>query len=139
MLCKKILVAYDGSELAQKSLEKAMMIAGENPTITIDVIHVVMIPAHTVLDNLQAVENSLFQDGEDMIEKVRLTLSTLPNPHQTYLVGGTPAQFILRHAKEHNCDLIVMGSRGLTGIKGMLGSVSQTVAQHAEVPLLIVK
>jgi nucleotide-binding universal stress UspA family protein len=55
------------------------------------------------------------------------------------LKGISPAYVILNHAREHGCDLIIMGSRGLTGIKEFLGSVSHTVVQNSQVPVLIVK
>ncbi len=51
--------------------------------------------------------------------------------------GGDPAQEILRHAEEMQADLIAMGSRGLKGIKGMLGSVSRRVLDRAECSVLI--
>lgn len=139
MLCSKILVAYDGSELAQKSLEKAMQIARSDSKIKIEVLHVIAVP-HSVLDNLQGITDAIYQEGEDIIANAKLALATLPNHHQTYLFVGSPAYHILEHAKEYNCDLIIMGSRGLDGIKELfLGSVSHAVVQHAKVPVLIVK
>lgn len=139
MLCSKILVAYDGSELAQKSLEKAMQIARSDSKIKIEVLHVIAVP-HSVLDNLQGITDAIYQEGEDIIANAKLALATLPNPHQTYLFVGSPAYHILEHAKEYHCDLIIMGSRGLDGIKELfLGSVSHAVVQHAKVPVLIVK
>ena len=53
MFCSKILVAYDGSDLADKSLKKAMDIAKNDLRIKIEVIHVLKIPPHTVMDNSQ--------------------------------------------------------------------------------------
>ena len=50
-----------------------------------------------------------------------------------------PAEQIVTYANEHSCDLIVMGSRGLGALRGMLGSVSSYVLRHAEMPVLIVK
>ncbi|WP_222427818.1 universal stress protein [Sporomusa sp. KB1] len=40
------------------------------------------------------------------------------------MLEGSPAHIILKHAQEHNCDLIIMRCRGLTGIKEFMGSVS---------------
>ena len=58
----------------------------------------------------------------------------------TQLVFGDPAFQIVRKAKEGNYQLIIMGSRGLGGIKGlMLGSVSQKVSQLSHCPVLIIK
>lgn len=43
-------------------------------------------------------------------------------------------------AKERKVDLIILGSRGLSEVKGLLlGSVSNKVLQHAECPVLVVK
>ena len=142
MLYSKILVAYDGSDLAQKSFEKAIEIVKVDPTIKLEVVHVVTIPifTHTLIDNLQTLEDAIYQEGHGIIAKVELVLSKLPNHSQSYLLKGlSPAYVILNHAKEHSCDLIIMGSRGLTGIKEFLGSVSHTIVQHSQIPVLIIK
>ncbi len=52
---------------------------------------------------------------------------------------GPAYKVILEHAKENNSDLIIMGSRGLSGVKEYLGSVSHYVVQHSSVPVLIIK
>jgi len=55
-------------------------------------------------------------------------------------VIGHPAAEIVRVAEEEKCDLIVLGSRGLSGFKLLLlGSVSDAVTHHAHCPVLIVK
>jgi nucleotide-binding universal stress UspA family protein len=58
----------------------------------------------------------------------------------TRLSEGHPADKIIELAEAEHCDLIVMGSRGLGGLKEMfLGSVSDKVADHASCPVLIVR
>lgn len=53
---------------------------------------------------------------------------------------GDPARSILDLAKEENADLIVMGSRGLGGLKGLLvGSVSHKVSQLSTCSVITVK
>ena len=53
---------------------------------------------------------------------------------------GSPPVEIMRVAEAEGCDLIVLGSRGLSDIKAFLiGSVSDRVAHHAHCPVLIVK
>ncbi|MNR36447.1 Stress response protein NhaX [compost metagenome] len=56
------------------------------------------------------------------------------------LLQGSPAEVILAYAKEHGADVIVIGSRGLGGIREfVLGSVSHNVVQSARIPVLVVK
>jgi nucleotide-binding universal stress UspA family protein len=53
---------------------------------------------------------------------------------------GDPAQEILTHMQKEQVDLVVIGSRGLGTLKGVLmGSVSQKIAHLAPCPVLIVK
>ncbi len=56
------------------------------------------------------------------------------------LLQGSPAEVILKYAKQHDVDVIVIGSRGLGGIREfVLGSVSHNVVQSARIPVLVVK
>lgn len=50
---------------------------------------------------------------------------------------GKPSKAILEYAHSHRVDLIVMGSRGLNAVAGMLGSVSYAVLRNAECPVMI--
>lgn len=53
---------------------------------------------------------------------------------------GTPEVDVPRVATEREADLIVMGTRGLSSLGGLLlGSVAQRVVHHATVPVLLVK
>ncbi|MEN6568139.1 MAG: universal stress protein [Veillonellales bacterium] len=141
MLCSKILVACDGSTLGQKALGKAIELASLDQSIKIEVIYVVTIPnqPHAVLDNIPEIEEVLYREGKEVIEQANLALSKLPNFSQTYLLNGSPSSVILNHAQEYKCDLIIMGSRGLSGIKEFLGSVSHKVVQWSPIPVLIIK
>lgn len=59
---------------------------------------------------------------------------------ETVLEDGDPAETIVRVAQERHADLIVMGSRGLGGAKGLLmGSVSHKVGHLAECTCVTVK
>lgn len=57
-----------------------------------------------------------------------------------YVRRGQTAAKIIHLAEEHDIDLIVMGSHGLTGVdRLMLGSVAEKTVQKAFCPVLIVK
>jgi nucleotide-binding universal stress UspA family protein len=59
---------------------------------------------------------------------------------ETRLLDGDPAPEILRYAEENAIDLIISGSRGLGGLKGLfLGSVSHKLIEGAACPCLVVK
>jgi nucleotide-binding universal stress UspA family protein len=56
------------------------------------------------------------------------------------VVEGDPAPEILRAARESHCDLIVLGTQGLTGLTRLLvGGVAEDVLRKAPCPVLIVK
>jgi nucleotide-binding universal stress UspA family protein len=57
---------------------------------------------------------------------------------QTAVEEGNPAEVLIERSKE--ADLVVVGSRGHGGFKGMLlGSVSQHLVAHAECPVVVVR
>lgn len=57
-----------------------------------------------------------------------------------FILEGEPAEEIVRFAKEHECDLIVMGTHGRTGLGRLLmGSVAENVVRRAPCPVLTVK
>lgn len=58
---------------------------------------------------------------------------------KTVVRSGHPAEEILQAAKDEKVDMIVIGSRGVRASHRFMGSVSREVADHAEVPVLLVK
>ncbi|MBW1890676.1 MAG: universal stress protein [Deltaproteobacteria bacterium] len=53
---------------------------------------------------------------------------------------GDPAKQILKHSKEKNCDLIVVGSHGQSSLAGsMMGSTAKRVLKKSEVPVFVVR
>jgi nucleotide-binding universal stress UspA family protein len=58
----------------------------------------------------------------------------------TIIARGDPSQEILREAARRNVDLVALGAKGLTGVRGfLLGSVAQRAARYARASVLIVK
>ena len=56
------------------------------------------------------------------------------------LMEGPPSECIVKCAEHENADLIVMGTRGLTGLKHVfLGSVAERTLRHATCPVMTVK
>jgi nucleotide-binding universal stress UspA family protein len=61
-------------------------------------------------------------------------------PHKVEVQIGDPAQEITQYAKVHECDEIVMGTRGLGTLRNLiLGSVAYKVVHLTDKPVLLVK
>jgi nucleotide-binding universal stress UspA family protein len=58
---------------------------------------------------------------------------------RAFVKSGPTSRTIVKFAKEHGNDLIVIGSRGMGSMEGyLLGSVSHKVTGLSEVPVLVV-
>jgi nucleotide-binding universal stress UspA family protein len=87
---------------------------------------------------LRAEVNRLEQQATRVSSETRDFLASARISGKVVVERGMPAPSILKHARRG--DLIVLGSRGLTGLdRFMLGSVSQYVTLHASASVLVVK
>ena len=57
---------------------------------------------------------------------------------QTHAVEDSPVHALLSVASQVQADLVVVGNRGMTGLRGKLGSVPNTVAHKAPCAVLVV-
>jgi nucleotide-binding universal stress UspA family protein len=58
--------------------------------------------------------------------------------YEVHLMAGSGAHAVLEVAEAQDADLIVVGNRGMTGVRRMLGSVPNNIAHHASCSVLIV-
>ncbi len=140
-IIKKIVVPIDHSELSKKALETAIAMVKYEENIELNVITVIDVHA-TVYYYGQGdpVREAKVKEAKEALQEVDKMLNELPNKTKSYILEGSPASTIIDFVKEENADLIIMGSRGLSGIKEMfLGSVSHHVVQKSECPVYIVK
>jgi len=87
---------------------------------------------------IKAEERRREREAGRISTETRASLRSLGLSGQVVIEQWAPAPMILKHAKRG--DLIVVGSRGLTGLdRFMLGSVSTQVVQHASCSVLVVK
>ena len=141
-MTKKILVPVDGSEQARKAIDFAANLAKQNDA-TIHLLHVYKLPIvpegmgeYVVSDRieLQALGDQIISVAEDEVRKIG-------GQHiEATVMEGDPAERIIAYAKDHDVDMIVMGSRGLGSFKGLLlGSVSNKVSHRADRTCVIVR
>jgi nucleotide-binding universal stress UspA family protein len=141
---KHILYATDGSEHALKALNYVCELAKLHRS-AVTVVHAYPPPSFYYPNVIAApyydelIEQSRQAAEDIMNEAVRkLRMSSIGVTQE--LVEGSAANAILKAAKNHRCDLIVMGARGLSDLQGLLlGSVSHRVIQHTTCPVLIIR
>ena len=135
---RKILVAIDGSQQSNAALAIAVDLARHYraPICLLHAFpHVSDLLGTPQYEHLLEARSTI---GQQILESTRAQIAK-DITVDIQLIEGPPAPAILRVAVEDGCDMIVMGSRGHGQLSGMLlGSVSNTVAQRASCPVLIV-
>lgn len=138
---KRILLAVDGSEHAVHAARVAAEMAHcMKPAELRIVVAYDLIPPYLGEPNMQVVVNNRLKEAQATLKKaVELVGNSQIDVH-TELIEGSPAEAILDVANTRHSDIIVMGSRGLGRLAGLLlGSTSQKVVSHAPCPVLIVR
>jgi len=150
----KVLVATDGSREAQLAAQSAADLSNKTHS-ELHLVHVFGIapvgpPVYPEASTLQSVEFEAESDQRHTIteqrarevldaevQKIRSVGATVAGEH---LIEGWVAPGIVGLAEELGAGLIVMGSRGLGGIRrALMGSVSETVVRHAHCPVMVVR
>ncbi|WP_159886360.1 universal stress protein [Paenibacillus puerhi] len=140
-----ILVAYDGSEISERALEAGARLAALTPEAKLQVLHVFYWPTLVIGDAFIAAPPARateeYEYTQALEEKAREHAAKFGASNiEVTTLQGSPAKVILEYAVTTAADVIVIGSRGLSGIgEFVLGSVSHNVVQHARVPVLVVK
>jgi nucleotide-binding universal stress UspA family protein len=146
LLGKKMLLATDGSEEAELAARAAVELA-ENTSSKLHVVYVEPMP--DFMKKNAAGTPGYDREFYEMIEgEGRETLRKLVwrvkvaggSVAEAHLRMGAVAEEIVDLAGELEVDLIIVGSRGLRGIKRALaGSVSESVFRHAHCPVMVVR
>lgn len=134
-----ILLAYDGSEHARRAAQIAAECARMHRADVRVVCAVEPIPADLGEPNFSRVAGERRLAGDRCVEEAQQLIGEGVNVH-TEVLFGPAAEEIITVAEVRGCDLIVMGSRGLSGLRGLLlGSHTQKVISHAHCPVLVVR
>jgi nucleotide-binding universal stress UspA family protein len=137
----KILLAVDGSDHAKHAAHKAAELAR---TVKPQEFRIVVvydpIPLYLGEPNVQFAIDSRKALAEKVLEDAMMEVGDIPSEIHTEILEGDAAEAIINVANTRKNDLIVMGSRGLGRLAGLLvGSTSQKVVSHAHCPVLIVR
>ncbi|MDF1728312.1 MAG: universal stress protein [Sulfitobacter sp.] len=143
---KKILVAYDGSEHAERALEVAADLA-KNQGAALHLAHVpqidmppIVLGAYVAQLDAPPTDEQVQAAGQKLVEKASATAKVHGVPiEEVHLSRGAPADHVLRTAEKIDADLIVAGRRGLGAVGSLaLGSVSLAISHGAKCACLTV-
>lgn len=156
---KQILVALDMSAMANNVFEKALSLAKTHDG-NLFLVHVIsaeednsplpvppdigeLYPAahnELTLETWQKQWDEYIKEGLGMLTAYQEKANQSHVKAEYYQCQGSPARTICKLAKEHQCDLIVIGRRGRTGLSEIfLGSVSNYVLHHAPCSVLTIQ
>lgn len=154
---KKILVAVDGSEKANKAVKKAAEVA-EDLKLDVTVIHVfndsesTQIPinkfnevaSYLSAESLQKLKkehkNNLEDERQKIVDREAKFFEEQGMEVEKVLLYGDPADKVCEYAEENDFDLIVVADKGRGKVeKFLLGSISDKIVRHSKVSVMVVK
>jgi len=139
----KILVPLDGSEFSESSLEHVRIIATGCKTrevILLKVIEPLRGSYSTIAEEIQVQnDKKAIEMSKDYLSHIAANLTKGGINTRIEILKGDPASEILDYSNKNSVDLIIMATRGESGvIRWLLGSVSERVVLHASVPIITV-
>jgi len=143
----RILLATDGSEEATLATRTAIDIAGKTGSelhiilVGLSVSYYVGMGPPEIVDVPGPAQEELNQEAQRLLNaQARWIEANGGTVAETHLRIGKPDEEIVSQAEELGAGLIVIGSRGLGGIRrALMGSVSDSVVRHAHCPVLVVR
>lgn len=144
---KSILVPVDGSEGAKKALDVACQLASQADT-TLHILHIPEEFSHetTLVWGIGAIAIEASREerediGRQVVDKAAEAARARGIARIETVVGqGDPARTIVSEARRRGVEAIVMGSRGLSDLRGLVvGSVSHKVSHVADCTVITVR
>lgn len=141
----KVLIAIDGSEPSLRAVDFTIEHIGKTPGVSFLLLHVWNASAIHLLGAVEAMDESWLQNAEQRSTDKALSgaikkCEAAGVSFQSMSRSGQVAESITQTAHEEGAHYIVMGTRGLGGVEGLLlGSVTTQVIHLAETPVTLVK
>jgi len=143
---RRILVAVDGSDHASRALEVALELAARCEAQLVLFHAVELHPMRADLERMvdeaarQIYERVGLELAEAVLDRAEEKVRAAGLQAERRTATGSAAQAIVDAAERGKVDLIVVGTRGLTGVHGLaLGSVAHKVTSMAGCPVMVVR
>lgn len=135
----EIMLPTDGSDAASAAFEHGIAVAAAFDA-RVHAVNVVDIAALSSEDPLPANVLEIRRDaGQDAVERAAAMARESGLETVTAVRDGYPASDLLEYADENEIEMIAMGTTGQTGLsRFLLGSTTERVVRHAEIPVLAV-
>jgi nucleotide-binding universal stress UspA family protein len=135
----KILVPVDGSAYSLKAVETACDLAKAQAPATI-ILTAVAVQIAELEEGVYIAEKMKAQAEIALAKAKEVALGKGVTAEVVLAIGASPADEIVRVAKDQQADLIVIGSRGLAGkTRSFLGSTASQVVTYSPCSVLVVK
>ena len=139
----KILVAVDGSAISAKAVKFAVSLVrqlSEPPKLTLFYADPPLLNAAAIKLGPDALKLYHDDNVRYATKTARIALNRARVSFDEEQVVAQPAEAIVRFAKKGKYDMIIMGSRGRSGLTGLLlGSVTSKVIANCEIPVTIAR
>lgn len=140
----KLLVPVDGSDNSMRALRHAIALAKAIPSSSIHVVTAhdepIVFGEVAVYVSREKIAELQRKQSEGPLSMAVQALEAAGISHSKEILEGSIANTIAHRADELGCDGIVMGTRGMTALGGLLlGSVATRVIHAATVPVTLVK
>jgi nucleotide-binding universal stress UspA family protein len=146
----KVLFATDGSDCARE-MERVISLIPFHPDTSVTAVYVSLVTYMDIPDRfcpglderlktiMAGMKEAETKHAEKVLDQARTRLNEKFRNVTTLIKNGDPSEQILQAAREAQADIIALGSKGMHGVSGMLGSVARNVLSHADCSVLICK
>jgi len=133
-MLKKLMVALDGSENAERALWWATEVAGREKALV-----VLFRAVDTSILDPEFIPSNV-ADARNYLQRMEAEINQAGLPAKVVVRQGTPAEAIVEAATEERCDLILMTTRDGFGVKRRtIGGVTEQVLRKSPIPVLPVR
>jgi len=139
---KAVLVAVDGSPYSDRATQHALDLVGSGAVTELHLLNVQPSLGGAVSSFVarEQIESYHREEGEKALASAVAIAAKAGVPAKTHIGVGRQGEIVADYAKKLGAGLVVIGTRGHTGLAGvLLGSVAQDVIAHSHVPVTLVK
>ena len=141
----KILLAVDGSKASLDAVDLLVEHADwyrSRPEVELVTVHlpVPKLPGIGSVVGKGGLQRYYQEEGAERLAAAKKKLDAARVPYAAHILVGPVAESLVKHAKDSRCDMIYVGTRGMTSAAAALvGSTASKVLHISPIPVLLVK